>query len=132
MEQITQRHDHRLDEEEYVLMDLDNVVDQITIPPNAPYVLSGLDTLNPILNIDGKIKLIGEYVDTIGTCLVFDESDDSGMAHEESGPSETNLIPGKSLADPKPTSSLQVRPITQLHKILKFRLFRDGENEEEK
>ncbi|RAL40090.1 unnamed protein product [Cuscuta campestris] len=132
MEQITQRHDHELDEEEYILMDLDNVADQITIPPNAPYVLSGLDTLNPILNIDGKIKLVGEYVDTIGTCLVFGESDDSAMVHEENSPSEANIISGKCVSDPTPTPSKQVRPITQLHKILKFRLFRDGENEAEK
>ncbi|VFQ66691.1 unnamed protein product [Cuscuta campestris] len=132
MEHITQRHDHELDEEEYILMDLDNVADQITIPPNAPYVLSGLDTLNPILNIDGKIKLVGEYVDTIGTCLVFGESDESAMVHEENGSSKANIISGKCLADPKPTSSKQVRPITQLHKIIKFRLFRDGENEVEK
>lgn len=39
MEQNSQQHDHEL-EEEYVLMDLDSVSDQISIPPNAPYVLS--------------------------------------------------------------------------------------------
>nr|GMD90171.1 general transcription factor 3C polypeptide 6-like isoform X1 [Ipomoea batatas] len=74
MEQNFQRHDDELKEEEYVLMDLDSVSDQISIPPNAPYVLSGLDTLNPILTIDGKIKLVGEYVETIGTCLVFGDT----------------------------------------------------------
>ncbi|XP_065865521.1 uncharacterized protein [Euphorbia lathyris] len=33
----------------------------------------GLDTLNPILIIDDKLKLVGEYKETIGTCLVFSE-----------------------------------------------------------
>ncbi|KAJ4836169.1 hypothetical protein Tsubulata_004978 [Turnera subulata] len=41
-------------EEEYVLLDLDDVAEQVDIPPNAPY---GLDTLEPILTIDDKIKL---------------------------------------------------------------------------
>ncbi|XP_047266186.1 general transcription factor 3C polypeptide 6 isoform X1 [Capsicum annuum] len=62
------------EEAEYVLLDLDGISSEVHIPPNAPYVLSGLDTLNPILIIDGKIKLIGEYDETIGTCLVFNES----------------------------------------------------------
>ncbi|KAF3623801.1 hypothetical protein FXO37_31675 [Capsicum annuum] len=64
------------EEAEYVLLDLDGISSEVHIPPNAPYVLSGLDTLNPILIIDGKIKLIGEYDETIGTCLVFNESGD--------------------------------------------------------
>ncbi|KAK3001663.1 hypothetical protein RJ639_021659, partial [Escallonia herrerae] len=61
-------------EEEYVLLDLDDVYGQVDIPQNAPYVLSGLDTLNPTLVIDNKLKLIGEYKETIGTCFVFSES----------------------------------------------------------
>ncbi|GKV15914.1 hypothetical protein SLEP1_g26647 [Rubroshorea leprosula] len=64
---------HQGDDEEYVLLDLDAVSEQVDIPPNAPYVLSGLDTLNPLLIIDDKIKLIGEYEETIGTCLIFSE-----------------------------------------------------------
>lgn len=61
-------------EEEHVLIDLDDVFGQVHIPPNAPYVLSGLDTPNPILIIDENIKLIGEYEETIGTCLIFKET----------------------------------------------------------
>ncbi|CAH9115146.1 unnamed protein product [Cuscuta europaea] len=129
MEQNSQCHDHELEKEEYVLMDLDDVSDQISLPTNAPYVLSGLDTVNPILNIDGKIKLVGEYVETIGTCLVFSGSDTSPVVHEETGPSEANLLSGKCTGDPKQTSK-QVKPITQFHKILKFRLLLEGENEE--
>ncbi|XP_073313285.1 uncharacterized protein [Primulina huaijiensis] len=62
------------EEEEYVLLDLDSVSADINIPQDAPYVLFGLDTLNPILIIDNKIKLIGVYEETIGTCIIFDES----------------------------------------------------------
>lgn len=46
------------DEEEYVLLNLDGVLGQVDIPPNAPYTLSGLDTLNPVLVIGDKVKLI--------------------------------------------------------------------------
>ncbi|CAH9055069.1 unnamed protein product [Cuscuta europaea] len=127
----TQGHIQESEDEEYVLMDLDGVSDQISIPQNAPFILSGLDTVNPILNIDGKFKLVGEYVETIGTCLVFSESDTSPVVHEETGPSETNLFSEKCIADPKQTSSKQVKPITQLHKILKFKLLWEGEDEEQ-
>jgi len=70
-------------EEEYVMIDFDEVSRHIEIPSDAPYTLSvssnpyslvklfalvlfwllfiisqGLDTLNPVLTIDGKIKLV--------------------------------------------------------------------------
>ncbi|MED6153267.1 hypothetical protein PIB30_100249 [Stylosanthes scabra] len=63
------------DEEEYVLLDLDAVTNLVNIPPNAKYILTGLDTLNPLLIIDDKLKLIGEYEETIGTCIAFTEQD---------------------------------------------------------
>ncbi|KAK4369153.1 hypothetical protein RND71_012945 [Anisodus tanguticus] len=142
------------EEAEYVLLDFDGLPPEVHIPPNAPYVLSGLDTLNPILTIDGKIKLIGQYDETIGTCLVFYESagrskrtknlrinlefyhpakvlaDAPSAVHEEAGPSEANLIPGRHTLDPKQTKSKQVKPVTQLQKILKFRLLQDFETED--
>ncbi|CAI9774856.1 unnamed protein product [Fraxinus pennsylvanica] len=108
--------DKELEEEECVLIDLDGVAD-IHIPPNAPYVLSGLDTLNPILVIDNKIKLIGEYEETIGTCLVFNETDAAPVVHEETGSSEGNLFAGKCIVDPK-SPGRQVKPIARLHKGL--------------
>ncbi|GMY31728.1 general transcription factor 3C polypeptide 6 isoform X1 [Fagus crenata] len=139
-------------EEEFILLDLDSVSGQIDIPPNAPYVLSGLDTLNPVLIIDGKLKLIGEYEETIGTCLVFTEEADKDLfsiellgkafmnclfdsvvqdgkpvVHEEIGPSEANLFSGKCIIDPNQTPSKQVKPVAQLHKILKFRLAPDAD-----
>ncbi|KAI3466128.1 hypothetical protein Pfo_022791 [Paulownia fortunei] len=118
------------EEEEYVLLDLDSISDHIRIPPNSPYVLSGLDTLNPILTIDNKIKLIGEYEETIGTCLVFNESDADPIVHEEAGPSEAKRFSGKCIVDPKQTPAEQVNPIASLHKVLKFRLFVEADNED--
>ncbi|WJX73356.1 hypothetical protein P8452_57149 [Trifolium repens] len=63
----------REDEDEYILLDLDGVCGLIDIPPNANYVLTGLDTLNPVLIIDDRFKLVGEYEETIGTCIAFSE-----------------------------------------------------------
>ncbi|KAK2992982.1 hypothetical protein RJ640_004494 [Escallonia rubra] len=120
------------EEEEYVLLDLDDVYGQVDIPPNAPYVLSGLDTLNPTLVIDNKLKLIGEYEETIGTCfqsrLFFAEA--TPVAHEETGPSEVNLFSGKFIVDPKQSPTKQVKPIARLQKILKFRVVLEADTED--
>ncbi|KAK6132710.1 hypothetical protein DH2020_033515 [Rehmannia glutinosa] len=108
-----------VEEEEYVLLDLDSISDHIHIPRNAPYVLSGLDTLNPILIIDNKIKLIGEYEETIGTCLVFNESGEQHLEYQR-----------RCIIDSKQTPAKQVNPIASLHKVLKFRLFLEADNED--
>ncbi|KAI3708423.1 hypothetical protein L2E82_37592 [Cichorium intybus] len=118
-------------EEEYVLLDLDSVSGQIHIPPNAPYVLSGLDTLNPILIIDEKIKLIGEYEETIGTCLVFSENNAPPVVHEETGPSEANLFSGKCIINPNEGTKKQVKPVCQLQKVLRFKLLQDDQTIED-
>ncbi|GMP85643.1 hypothetical protein CsSME_00038718 [Camellia sinensis var. sinensis] len=111
MAAISSSCDQVEDEEEYVLLDLDGVSGQVDIPPNAPYVLSGLDTINPILVIDNKLKLIGEYEETIGTCFVFAEG-------------------GKFIIDPKQAPSKEVKPIARLHKILRFSLLPETEVED--
>lgn len=49
------------------------------------------------------------------------------MVHEEVGPSEANLFSGKCIIDPNQTPSKQVKPLTQLQKILKFRLATDAD-----
>ncbi|VVB05542.1 unnamed protein product [Arabis nemorensis] len=89
------------EEDEFVLIDLDDVTRHIDIPSNAPYTLSGLDTLNPVLTIDGKIKLVGEYIETIGTCLAFSDKEE---------------VP----VDENHTAKKLVEPVTKIHKILKF------------
>ncbi|KAL8505913.1 hypothetical protein ACS0TY_016947 [Phlomoides rotata] len=63
------------EEDEYVLLDLESISNHIGIQPNTPCVLSGLDMANPILLIDNKLKLMGEYEETIGTCVVFSENE---------------------------------------------------------
>ncbi|XP_038678887.1 general transcription factor 3C polypeptide 6-like isoform X2 [Tripterygium wilfordii] len=115
------------EEEEYVFLDLDAVAGLVDLPPNAPYVLSGLDTLNPILTIDDKWKLVGEYEETIGTCLVFSENDAAPVVHEETGPSDANLFTGACIMDPNLPPVKQVTPIARLQKILKFRLLEEDD-----
>ncbi|KAF8413905.1 hypothetical protein HHK36_001901 [Tetracentron sinense] len=122
MEANSKQSEPMEDEEEYVLLDLDGVCGKFDIPTNTPYVLSGLETLNPVLVIGDNLKLIGEYEETIGTCFVFSESDADPVVHEETGPSETNLFTGKCIIDPNQVPAKQVKPIACLHKILKFRL----------
>ncbi|XP_004487689.1 uncharacterized protein [Cicer arietinum] len=121
----TAARDHE-DQDEYILLDLDAVNDLISFPPNANYVLTGLDTLNPVLIIDDKFKLIGEYEETIGTCIAFEEQD-TPVVHEETGPSEANLFSGTRLIDSSQPPTKQVRPVCQLHKVLKFKLSPDSE-----
>ncbi|KAI4333693.1 hypothetical protein L6164_018467 [Bauhinia variegata] len=104
------------DLEEYVLLNLDGVSVHLDIPPNAKYVLTGLDALNPVLIIDDKLKRIGEYEETIGTSIVFKE-EDAPMVYEETGPSEVNLFPGTRTIDPKEPPTKQVKPLCQLQKV---------------
>ncbi|GLT69361.1 hypothetical protein SLA2020_415190 [Shorea laevis] len=114
------KHDvYQEDEEEYVLLDLDAASVLVAVPPNAPSVLSGLDTLKPLLIIDDKVKLIGEYEETTGTCFVFSEDEAAPVDHEETGPSKADLFSRKCIIEPP---RKQVKPIARLHKILKFRL----------
>ncbi|XP_048127623.1 uncharacterized protein LOC125312443 isoform X3 [Rhodamnia argentea] len=113
-------------EEEYVLLDLDSVSEQFDILPNAPYVLSGLDTLSPILVIDNKLKLIGHYEETIGTCIALtEEGESSPIVPEEIGPSEVNKSSGRCNMNPNLCPSKQVKPVACIDKILKFKLLVD-------
>ncbi|XP_020592470.1 general transcription factor 3C polypeptide 6-like isoform X2 [Phalaenopsis equestris] len=87
-------------DEEYVLLDLENVCLQADIPANAPYTLSGLDTLNPTLTIGSRLKLIGEYEETVGTCILFSQRDE------------------------------ETRHVASVHKVLKFRLEAEVQSED--
>ncbi|XP_047324502.1 general transcription factor 3C polypeptide 6-like [Impatiens glandulifera] len=115
-------------EDEYVLLDLDEVAAKVcNFPPDAPYTLLGLDTLHPVLIIDNKLKLVGEYEETIGTCVVF---------NEEKTDSKARAVTQKKLGASGAKNSKQpvikdVRPVGSLQKILKFRLATENENEEE-
>ncbi|XP_022133708.1 uncharacterized protein LOC111006225 [Momordica charantia] len=112
-------------EEDYVLLDLGDV-SLLDIPPNAPYVLSGLDTMNPVLTICDKIKMVGEYEETIGTCLTFAEEEVSVVEEEEeAGPSETIHRTAEAVA-PNRAPRKELKPIASVHKILKFKLLPDS------
>lgn len=54
--------------------------------------------------------------------LNFALADGGPLVHEETGPSDQNLFKGMCIVDPNQTSAKQVKPITRLQKILKFRL----------
>ncbi|XP_057533243.1 uncharacterized protein LOC130811089 [Amaranthus tricolor] len=118
-------------EEEYVLIDLDAVCGQVDIPPGEPYVLSGLDSPNPVLTIGNKLKLIGEYIETVGTCLVFSENEKSPSTHEETGSTQANLSENDHIADQNEDKSKQIKPLTSLHKILKFKLLIEADGQEQ-
>ncbi|XP_072963664.1 uncharacterized protein [Typha angustifolia] len=109
-------------EEEYVLLDLDDIYVSADIPANAPYVLSGLSTMNPTLVIGDQLKLIGEYQETIGTCYVFSESDGApAVMNTETEPSDKNLPKEKCTVDPNQAPTKKVKPVAHLHKVLKFK-----------
>ncbi|KAK6946739.1 Transcription factor TFIIIC, triple barrel domain [Dillenia turbinata] len=122
MEANPSQQEQEKDEEEFVLLDLEGACGKVDIPPNAPYVLSGLDTLNPVLVIGDKLKLIGEYEETIGTCFVFTEEETTRMVHEETGQSEEIPLTSKGVGDSNQASTKQIKPIARLQKTLKFRL----------
>uniref|UniRef100_A0A7N0V1I1 Transcription factor TFIIIC triple barrel domain-containing protein n=1 Tax=Kalanchoe fedtschenkoi TaxID=63787 RepID=A0A7N0V1I1_KALFE len=102
----------------------DTAVEHCVIGHEEEY---GLDTLNPILIIDNRLKLVGEYDETIGTCYVFADQDAARLVHEETGPSERNLFSGACIVDSNQPTTKQVRPISSLDKIIRFRLFDDSE-----
>ncbi|CAA7406975.1 unnamed protein product [Spirodela intermedia] len=116
------------EEEEFLFLDLDDVYEHAHIPENVPYVLSGLDTLNPLLIIDDNLKLIGKYEETVGTCYIFSETENStALAHQETGPSEANLFKDKSIVGHNQSPCRQVKPLGGLNKVLKFRMATEEE-----
>jgi len=48
------------------------------------------------------------------------------VVHKETGPSETNLFSGTRLIDSNQPPTKQVKPVCQLHKVLKFKLSPDS------
>mmetsp|Transcript_18494 Transcript_18494/g.25991 ORF Transcript_18494/g.25991 Transcript_18494/m.25991 type:complete len:101 (-) Transcript_18494:221-523(-) len=64
-------------EETYVLVDLDCCLDAATIKPGKILGIKNLNSLRPSLSLDGKIYE-GKFLDSIGTCMFFDEDRKSG------------------------------------------------------
>ncbi|CAI0376140.1 unnamed protein product [Linum tenue] len=135
MEAGLTEHSDEKGEEEYVLLDLDAVMEHVSIRPDTPYVLTVMlhswsGHVEP--NADyrwqseaGELLLIGEYEETIGTCLVFSENE-APVLHKETGPSDANLFSGRCIVDPNQVPSKEVKPVARLQKVLKFRLLLDG------
>lgn len=63
------------------------------------------------------------YILKASLIIVF--ADTEPVVHEETGPSEANLFSGKRIIDPNQAPKKQVKPVTRLHKILRFRLCPD-------
>ncbi|KAJ8423525.1 hypothetical protein Cgig2_019840 [Carnegiea gigantea] len=101
------------EEEEYVLLDLDAVCGQVDIPPDEPFCLS-----------------IGKYEETIGTCLIFSENEKPSSVCEGSESVEANLSRGTLEADHNQNPSKLIMPVTSLHKILKFRLLPEADEQD--
>lgn len=57
-------------------------------------------------------------------------SDTGPVVHEETGPSEANLFSGKCIIDPNQAPKKQVKPVTRLNKILRFKLAPDADTQD--
>uniref|UniRef100_A0ACD5UDW3 Uncharacterized protein n=1 Tax=Avena sativa TaxID=4498 RepID=A0ACD5UDW3_AVESA len=109
------------EEEEYVLLELDDCL-YSNIQPNAPYILSGLDTLTPTLILGDGLTMIGEYEETVGTCYLFSESDAPPKpVPAGAAPRKENKDKQASNSKEAPAPSKEVKHLASVQKILKFR-----------
>lgn len=145
-ESVAEKVESALKEEaEYILLELEDGL----VPPatNCPFSLSGLDTMNPILELGDGTKLIGHYEETIGTCLIFSEQDegetdfqqntevdDSGQEEPKGAKNDSAFEPNplyvKGFPESNPAKRKRAQPVCCLQKKLKFRAI--IENDEKK
>ncbi|KAK8946256.1 hypothetical protein KSP40_PGU009529 [Platanthera guangdongensis] len=86
----------------------------------------GLDTLNPVLCIGDRLKLIGEYQETIGTCFLFSEEDTEMVVSTEPESSGVDFLASQQyVSGPNEAPAMQIRHAATAHKVLKFRLHAD-------
>ena len=52
---------------------------------------------------------------------------DTPVVHEETGPSDANLFSGTRIIDSSQPPTKQVKPLCQLHKVLKFKISPDSD-----
>lgn len=117
------------EEEEYVLLELDDSL-YSNIQPNAPYILSGLDTLTPTLIVGDGPKMIGEYEETVGTCYLFSESDAPPKpVRDGSAPRKENKDKQASKSMEAPAPSKEVKHLASVQKVLKFRSISEDHQE---
>ncbi|KAG0561133.1 hypothetical protein KC19_9G040000 [Ceratodon purpureus] len=116
--EVAEENDEEDWEEEYVVLDLDNVFHGAPIP-NFAYTLSGLDTLNPILTLDNGLKLIGQYTETIGSVVVYSEKEkDVSEAQADTRQFSTPADPFAVHTVKKPLK--RIRGVCKLERKLKF------------
>ncbi|XP_051218376.1 uncharacterized protein [Lolium perenne] len=117
------------EEEEYVLLELDDYL-YSDIQPNAPYILSGLDTLTPTLIVGDGLKMVGEYEETVGTCYLFSERDAPPKpVRDGTAPLKEKKDKQASNSKEAPAPSKEVKQLASVQKILRFRSV--GENHQE-
>ncbi|TKW05597.1 hypothetical protein SEVIR_7G186800v4 [Setaria viridis] len=116
---IGEEEEEEEEEVEYVLLELGDCL-YSDISPDAPFVLSGLDTMTPTLVVGDDLKMIGEYEETVGTCYLFSESEaEPKPPSDETTPSEENM--DKPASSSKEGSLKEVNHLASTQKILKFR-----------
>ncbi|XP_024362876.1 uncharacterized protein [Physcomitrium patens] len=100
-------------EEEYVVLDLDDIFHGVPVPSDA-YTLSDLDTLNPTLTLDSGLKMTGHYVETVGTVVVYSEKEAPGESQEVPISEDPNAVK----KEKKPLK--RIRGVCKLERKLKF------------
>ncbi|KAK3247090.1 hypothetical protein CYMTET_24090 [Cymbomonas tetramitiformis] len=96
-------------ESEYVLLDLGPAA--FDVEDGSTFHLSGLDTGKPVLRLNGTTMMVGEYQDTVGSTVLF---------NEEEVPSNQGGVKRK------------VQYIGTSEKVLKFRRVRGVEGDSNK
>eukprot|EP00271_Cylindrocystis_brebissonii_P002252 TRINITY_DN12704_c0_g2_i1.p1 TRINITY_DN12704_c0_g2~~TRINITY_DN12704_c0_g2_i1.p1 ORF type:complete len:281 (+),score=69.32 TRINITY_DN12704_c0_g2_i1:652-1494(+) len=81
---------------EYIVMDMGSTAASRKAMFEGSYALTDLHTENPILQLSNGIKLIGEYVEAVGTTLLFDEEDEiSGEGATSEGETAGRTLKGE-------------------------------------
>ncbi|KAH8963791.1 hypothetical protein BDL97_04G030900 [Sphagnum fallax] len=116
-EQEKKQHDEEEEEQaeeeeeetEYVVLDLDEVFNGAAVPANCPYTLT--------------VSLIGEYEETMGSVLIFSESEDTAtQEHNDERDFPTPIDPDTRVKEVKK----RVQSVCKLERRLKFRVMQSG------
>jgi hypothetical protein len=116
-EQEKKQHDEEEEEQaeeeeeetEYVVLDLDEVFNGAAVPANCPYTLT--------------VRLIGEYEETMGSVLIFSESEDTAThEHNDERDFPTPIDPDTRVKEVKK----RVQSVCKLERRLKFRVMQSG------
>jgi general transcription factor 3C polypeptide 6 len=86
-------------------------------------VFQGLDTIAPVLTLGNGLKLIGEYEETMGSVLIFSESEDTAThEHNDERDFPTPIDPDTRVKEVKK----RVQSVCKLERRLKFRVMQSG------